>query len=83
MSDNPLRDLLNDRRWNHGDLDRVWLDTVHRGAPRFMYAVDTHRPRCPGNLKIISQSDFGGSRKLNFAALLFLAWFLCWYCIIL
>ena len=45
MSDNPLRDLLNDRRWNHGDLDRVWLDTVHRGAPDDRRRIPSHAIR--------------------------------------
>jgi uncharacterized protein (UPF0248 family) len=28
-----LRDMLNARRWRDGDLDRVEIDVVHRGAP--------------------------------------------------
>lgn len=28
-----LRELLNARRWRDGDLERVEIDVVHRGAP--------------------------------------------------
>lgn len=45
MSDNPLRDCLNDRRWNHGDLGEVVLMVRHRGAPRDERTVPGHAVR--------------------------------------
>lgn len=53
MTTNPLRDLLNERRWHAGDLDQLVLEVRHRGAPDDVRMVPGHAIREIGSSGLI------------------------------